>query len=106
MAEETTKLTMSVTASPASIKEVGQYFTKGVFHEVGTLCMWVIIAIAAISIFRHAFGLGIDDTDKNRWNRSGLRVYTDHKTGLQYLSDGKGGLILRQDRDGKPIIGK
>jgi hypothetical protein len=37
----------------------------------------------------------VDDSDQSRWHRSGLKVHTDAKTGVQYLSDGKGGLIRR-----------
>lgn len=37
----------------------------------------------------------IDDTDYDGWRRSGLRVYTDYGTGVQYLSDGHGGLTVR-----------
>ena len=43
-----------------------------------------------------------DDTDKSRWNRSGLSLYTDHKTGLQYIKGGLfGDLTPRLDADGK-----
>ena len=40
-----------------------------------------------------------DDTDGAE--RSGLRLHTDHKTGLQYLSTGRGGgLTPRLDENG------
>lgn len=42
-----------------------------------------------------------DDTDP-KVGRSGMRVFTDHKTGLQYLSNGYvgGGLFPRFNADG------
>lgn len=42
-----------------------------------------------------------DDTDKSFFKRSGLGLYTDHKTGLQYISAGFfGGISPRFDKDG------
>jgi hypothetical protein len=40
--------------------------------------------------FMYLFFGAIDSTDKSRWNRSGMKIYTDHKTGVQYLSTGGG----------------
>jgi len=36
-----------------------------------------------------------DDSDKSGWDRSGLRIYTDHKTGVQYVGNTFGGLHPR-----------
>lgn len=45
-----------------------------------------------------------DDTDPpKRWSVSGLFVYTDHRTGLQYLSSGMGGLTPQLDEHGNHI---
>lgn len=44
-----------------------------------------------------------DDSDKNFFTRSGMSVYTDYKTGLQYLGGSKGGIIPRLDENGKHI---
>lgn len=44
----------------------------------------------------------MDSTDKSYWNRSGLSLYTDHKTGLQYLKAGMlGGITPRMDANGQ-----
>ncbi len=43
------------------------------------------------------FNCGLDDSDQDGLHRSGLRILTDHKTGRQYLSDGHGGLVRRDD---------
>lgn len=42
-----------------------------------------------------------DDTDKSFFKRSGVHLYTDYKTGLQYLGDVKGGITPRLDAKGK-----
>lgn len=47
-----------------------------------------------------------DDSDDPDGPRSDLTVHTDHLTGVQYLSGPRGGLILRVDANGKPIIKK
>jgi len=42
-----------------------------------------------------------DDTDKDRWNRSGMSLFTDNKTGLQYIKGGLfGTMIPRLDENG------
>lgn len=48
-----------------------------------------------------SYGLSKDDTDPEKGSRSNLMVFTDHKTGLQYLSSTPlGGLTPRLDEDG------
>ena len=42
-----------------------------------------------------------DDTDKHAFKRSGMYLYTDYKTGLQYLGDKRGGITPRLDLQGK-----
>lgn len=43
-----------------------------------------------------------DSTDKNKWDRSGLAVYTDNATGVQYVKAGFcGGITPRVHPDGK-----
>lgn len=46
-------------------------------------------------------GLGPDDTDGK--NRSGLMLYVDNKTGVQYVGTALGGLTVRLDENGKPM---
>lgn len=43
-----------------------------------------------------------DDSDGKK--RSGMVVFTDYKTGVQYLSSPMGGLTVRVDENGKPIL--
>lgn len=66
----------------------------------------VLVAIAALMIIYNAFagGFGRDDTDEPNGKRSGMVVYTDYGTGIQYISTTAGGLTVRVDQDGKPMI--
>ena len=65
-----------------------------------------ILGIIVIWLLTYAAGLhGLDDTDDTddlmTKKRSGLRLYTDHKTGLQYVGGGFfGGITPRLDEDG------
>ena len=60
-------------------------------YLVGTL----MVINMAITLIRNVFRIGVDSTDKDAWNRSGLKIYVDSKTGIQYLSTEKGGLYPR-----------
>lgn len=45
-----------------------------------------------------------DDTDKSLFTRSGLSLYTDYKTGYQYIKGGLfGSMTPRLDRDGRQV---
>lgn len=50
------------------------------------------------NVMRLSCGWGMESSDKSRWNRSGLTIRTDQKTGIEYLSDGHGGLVRRDTR--------
>lgn len=77
------------------LEDVGRSVAEGVITAISK---WFVIGIAIAFMFLYAltaFGVGVDDSDLSKWDRSGLRVHTDAKTGIQYLSDGRGGLIVR-----------
>jgi hypothetical protein len=77
------------------------------YFMLGKLARWVaigLVVLIGLHFARNLWSIGVDDTDKNAWVRSGFKLYTDYGTGVQYLSDGHGGLIMRQDAMGKPII--
>lgn len=44
-----------------------------------------------------------DDSDDPLGGRSGLWVYTDHKTGCQYLGTSAGAITPRLDKDGNIV---
>ena len=65
---------------------------------MGAVADWLLIGLVLILIFglvRNTFKWGMDDTDRDAWHRSGLRVYTDHKTGVEYVGTSNGGLTPR-----------
>lgn len=76
-------------------RQFGYEMARGAIWYVAKLIFIGWIAVLLFSVLRNYKGWGVDDSDLSGWERSGLRVYTDHKTGLQYLSDGRGGLVLR-----------
>ena len=73
----------------------------------GKFCLKVlIVAICAamlVGAVKSHFRIGYDDSD-GAAVRSGLKVRTDHKTGLQYLETDNGGLTPRLGRDGKQMV--
>ena len=62
-----------------------------------------IIIFIIINNIRNFFGIGIDNSDINGMNRSGLKIHTDALTGVQYISNGNS-MTVRIDSTGKPII--
>lgn len=70
--------------------------------------MWQLICIVLIVILANAYNRGAwqrDSTDPPApGKRSGLILYTDHATGVQYLKGGIfGGLSPRLNTDGTPV---
>jgi hypothetical protein len=71
--------------------------------KLKTMDLLAIIIVGVLLYFlvvRPLFGIGLDDTDASKWNRSGMRIHTDAKTGVQYLSTAGGGLTPRLNADG------
>lgn len=60
---------------------------------------WVFILIV-LSYVISLLPIGLDDSDKSARKRSDMKIYTDYKTGLQYLGSSKGGLTPRLNVDG------
>ena len=68
-------------------------FMSGYWFAAGALfCFGTMLSIGAIVLFLLTPS---DDCDKSRWNRCGLEVKTDNKTGVQYLVTPGGGIIQR-----------
>jgi hypothetical protein len=95
--------TPNITAQQALI-------TRGFFLTFGALqCLIVSFAVllalcGVLALSYAALGLFTDDSDFDGWHRSGLKVHTDAKTGIQYLSDGHGGLVPRLAADGQSLM--
>jgi hypothetical protein len=64
----------------------------------GVVAAWIVITLVCNFI-----GVGVDDSDAGPWQRSGVSIITDHKTGLQYLSTWTGGITPRVDADGRQV---
>lgn len=64
--------------------------------------LWVVVLVWVTWLVVHR---GKDDTD-NKDKRSGLILYTDHGTGVQYVGTMWGSITPRLGQDGKPYIGK
>jgi hypothetical protein len=65
----------------------------------------IVAAFLFITIFTSPYGVfkafKRDDTDGKK--KSGLVIYTDYKTGVQYVGNQLGGLTVRVDENGKPM---
>lgn len=61
------------------------------------------VAIAIWALLNSFFAIGLDDSDRDGWHRSGATVVTDHRTGLQYLSPRGGGITPRLDEHGRQM---
>lgn len=78
-------------AQPAITIKISLIDWKRVSRWIGLL----VVVGYAVMLAANTFNLRTDDSDLDGWHRSGFTILTDHKTGLQYLSDGHGGLVLR-----------
>ncbi len=76
----------------------GYEWTKGAVTFIGRTLMVGLVIVLIFNAIRWQFGLGMDDSDTNGFNRSGFRVLKDAKTGIEYLSDGHGGLVKRETK--------
>lgn len=74
-------------------------------YLINTLAILYLV-VAAINWGVSKTDWGRDDSDHPTGERSGLKVYTDHKTGVQYLSTPSGALTPRIYSDGAIVIKK
>lgn len=85
---------------------IGKQLARGAFGYAGEVFLYGVLILVAVGFLRKAFSVGMDTTDKDKWNRSGLKLMIDNQTGVHYLSDGCGGMHVRVDATGKPVTGK
>lgn len=76
-------------------------FKDAVWSILGNLALLYCVLIGVASIL-NMLPFWKDDTDPPK-GRSDLKVYTDHRTGCQYIGTGSGGLTPRLDANGKQI---
>jgi len=80
--------------------EIGRSFAKGVVSVVGEMVVVFVVFLFAMRLIMGLTGIGVDSTDKSKWQRSGVELITDAKTGLQYLKTAGGGITPRLDANG------
>ena len=80
----------------------GRELANGLFSYVIALFLVYLIVSGMWWTTKHFFGVGLNDSDLNSRYRSGMQVYVDHKTGVQYLGV-DGALIVRVDKDGNIV---
>jgi len=68
----------------------------------------MVVFLLIVHVVLWEYKRPLDATDKGRWSgRSGLVLYTDHGTGLQYLKGGLcGGITPRVDAEGNHMKGE
>ncbi len=74
-------------------------FSLGFQFALGAFAAYALGALALDALGKYLyrrFPVEMDDSDKSPSERSGLSVHVDHKTGVEYLSSPKGGLIARR----------
>ena len=74
------------------------------YKEIKKDLIGIFFVYIVIVLLVNINSIGVDDSDNGGFDRSGLKVHTDHKTCLQYLSSTSGGLIKRVAADGKQIL--
>jgi hypothetical protein len=89
---------IQITAAFQNVNQAGYDFMAGAMRCAATYILLGFIIAVALTMARNWLALGMDDSDKDGWQRSGLTIHTDAKTGIQYLSDGHGGLVRREDK--------
>ncbi len=87
-----------------SARSLGYDLANGAIQAVAILVLIAVVLQLTLNLGRNALGLGVDDSDRDAYHRSGLTVHTDARTGVQYVSTPDGGLHVRVAPDGKPLL--
>lgn len=75
--------------------------TEGAADRLANTVTLVFFALMFFAVLNDNYKY--DSTDNGK-KRSGLKIYTDHLTGVQYVSNGSlGGLVVRVNEDGLPM---
>lgn len=82
----------------------GYDFAKGVAKYIARCFLIGLVIFGVYAFTRNALGWDVDDTDRDGWTRSGLRLHTDFQTGVQYVATPDGALTPRLGPDGKPFL--
>ncbi|KQM18414.1 DUF6440 family protein [Novosphingobium sp. Leaf2] len=86
------------------MEQIGYSFTCGMIRAIAVFSIALLVFTAATRLTFRYFSIGYDETDnKATGERSGLRIYTDHATGCQYIATSNGNLTPRINADGAHI---
>lgn len=88
-----------------NIKDIGYHFSYGSVRCIAEVVLLSALVIFILAIIWGFYGIGVDDSDESAWHRSNLTIYTDAKTGVQYVGT-KHGLTVRIDQAGNPVVRK
>lgn len=88
--------------SREEVRCIGRDLAAGVMPTVTAWVLWIVFVTWVSYVALGLTGWSQDDSDRDAWHRSGLRILTDHKTGVQYLSRG-GALTPRLDGEGRIV---
>lgn len=84
--------------------DFGYYFCKGVFKAIANYFILGCVLFGIISAIVAYLGIGIDDSDLDKYTRSGVKIITDYKYGTQYIETTKGHITPRLDKSGKYVV--
>ncbi|WP_331300330.1 hypothetical protein [Methylobacterium oryzae] len=90
-AEYTKKITTKYGIEPKDVRRAGFHFALGILDAV---C--VVLVIGIVLSFLLSALMPPDDCDRGRFDRCGMKVLTDAKTGQEYLVTPEGGIIERK----------
>lgn len=80
---------------PDCNKLILHYTFNDLAKAVWYCCVCYILWTAVLTFGQDYLAIGLDDSDKDAWHRSGVSVVTDYKTGQQYLKTPEGFLTPR-----------
>ena len=89
--------------SKRQVREVGKQFTYGVVYA--SFVVIGLIAILGFLLTPILETITPRDATDSAYERSGMRLYTDHGTGCQYLATKEGHLSPRLHSDGAQVCG-
>ncbi len=68
------------------------------------IAFYIFCVFVIFKFISGMLGYGLDDSDRSWNDRSGMKIRTDAKTGLQYFEAQGGGLTPRLNLDGSQMI--
>lgn len=83
------------------VADVWIYIGQRLLRKIAELLIIYVFIQLFIQLFVH--GPNGDDSDKSFFERSGMRVMTDYKTGCQYFSSPYGGITPRLEPNGQHV---